>query len=156
MKEILEELSWNLGNISKLCLSLAENQNITSLNNKILRDKKEEVINNKTEIVDKKEEVINNKTETVDKKEEVINNEIETVDKKEEIINNKTETVDKKEEIINNNEITVEKVRKVLAEKSKNGKTEEVKGLLMKFGANKLSKVKKEDFREIILEAEKL
>lgn len=99
MREILEELSWNLGNISKLCLSLAENQ---------------------------KNMPRNDKTPT----------------------NNKT-TIEKKE-------ITIEEVREVLAQKSKNGKTEEVKGLLMKFGANKLSQVKSEDFIKIIIEAKKL
>lgn len=99
MKEILEELSWNLGNISKLCLSLAENQqNIFT----------------------------NDNTPT----------------------NNKI-TIEK-------NEITIEKVREVLAQKSKNGKTEEIKTLLMKFGANKLSQVKSEDFVQIIIEAKKL
>ena len=54
------------------------------------------------------------------------------------------------------NEITIEKVREVLAQKSKNGKTEEIKTLLMKFGANKLSQVRSEDFTQIIIEAEKL
>ena len=44
MKEILEELSWNLGNISKLCLSLAENQHNISTNDKTPTD------NNKTKI----------------------------------------------------------------------------------------------------------
>lgn len=99
MREILEELSWNLGNISKLCLSLAENQ---------------------------KNMLRNDKTPT----------------------NNKT-TIEK-------NEITIEEVREVLAQKSKNGKTEEIKALLMKFGANKLSQVKSEDFAQIIIEAKKL
>lgn len=100
MKEILEELSWNLGNISKLCLSLAENQHNISTNDKTPTD------NNKTKI--------------------------------------------------EKNEITIEKVREVLAQKSKNGKTEEIKTLLMKFGANKLSQVKSEDFIKIIIEAKKL
>lgn len=99
MREILKELSWNLGNISKLCLFLAENQkNIPT----------------------------NDKTPT----------------------NNNT-TSEK-------NEITIEEVREVLAQKSKNGRTEEIKTLLMKFGANKLSQVKSEDFAQIIIEAEKL
>lgn len=99
MREILEELSWNLGNISKLCLFLAENQ---------------------------KNIPINDKTPT--------NNNI---------------TSEK-------NEITIEEVREVLAQKSKNGRTEEIKTLLMKFGANKLSQVKSEDFAQIIIEAKKL
>ena len=99
MREILEELSWNLGNISKLCLSLAENQKNMPRNDKI---------------------PTNNKT-----------------------------TIEK-------NEITIEEVREVLAQKSKNGRTEEIKILLMKFGANKLSQVKSEDFAQIIIEAKKL
>lgn len=99
MREILEELSWNLGNISKLCLSLAENQKNMPGSDKI---------------------PTNNKT-----------------------------TIEK-------NEITIEEVREVLAQKSKSGKTEEIKALLMKFGANKLSQVKSEDFAQIIIEAKKL
>lgn len=53
-------------------------------------------------------------------------------------------------------EITIEEVRAVLAEKSKCGKTSEVKALLAQFGASKLSQVKEEDFQALILESQKL
>lgn len=53
-------------------------------------------------------------------------------------------------------DITIENLREVLASKSKIGKTFEVKELLSKFGANKLSQVKEEDFPALMLESQKL
>ena len=50
-------------------------------------------------------------------------------------------------------EIKVEEVRKVLAELSKNGKTAEVKALLSKYGAEKLSEVKPKDYADLLKEA---
>lgn len=52
--------------------------------------------------------------------------------------------------------IGIETVRAVLAEKSRDGKTREVKALLMKFDAGKLSGVKPEDYAALLAEAEAL
>lgn len=53
-------------------------------------------------------------------------------------------------------QITIEAVRSVLAEKSKEGKTSEVKALLMKYAAGKLSGVKPEDYTALLAEAKVL
>lgn len=50
----------------------------------------------------------------------------------------------------------IEDVRAVLAEKSLQGKTNEVKALLMKYNAGKLSGVKPEDYEALLKEAEVL
>ena len=52
--------------------------------------------------------------------------------------------------------IRIEMVRAVLAEKSQEGKTREVKALLMKYDAGKLSGVKPEDYEDLLKEAEVL
>ena len=52
--------------------------------------------------------------------------------------------------------ITLEQVRGVLAKKSEEGKTEAVRNLLKMYGANKLSEVKAEDYRGLLLDAEVL
>ena len=52
--------------------------------------------------------------------------------------------------------IGIETVRAVLAEKSRDGKTRDVKALLMKYDAGKLSGVKPEDYAALIAEAEVL
>ena len=52
--------------------------------------------------------------------------------------------------------ISIETVRAVLAEKSREGKTREVKALLMKYDAGKLSGVKSEDYEALLAEAEVL
>lgn len=52
--------------------------------------------------------------------------------------------------------ITLEQVRGVLAKKSQEGKTEAVRNLLKTYGANKLSEVKEEDYRELLLDVEVL
>jgi len=54
------------------------------------------------------------------------------------------------------NNIGIEAVRAVLAEKSRAGKTREVKALLMKYDAGKLSGVKPEDYAALLAEAEAL
>ena len=51
---------------------------------------------------------------------------------------------------------TLEDVRGVLAEKSQNGLTSEVKGLIAKFGGNKLSDIDPSNYEAIIKEAEVL
>ena len=52
--------------------------------------------------------------------------------------------------------ITIDQVRAVLAEKSGLGKTKEVKALLYKYDAGKLSGVKPEDYPALMEEAQKL
>lgn len=51
---------------------------------------------------------------------------------------------------------TLEDVRGVLAEKSQNGLTSEVKGLIAKFGGSKLSDINPSNYEAIIKEAEVL
>lgn len=51
---------------------------------------------------------------------------------------------------------TLEDVRGVLAEKSQNGLTSEVKGLIAKYGGNKLSDIDPSNYEAIIKEAEVL
>lgn len=50
--------------------------------------------------------------------------------------------------------VTLEEVRAVLAEKSRSGKTSEVKQLLTKFGVNKLSELDSSKYDELLKEAE--
>lgn len=52
--------------------------------------------------------------------------------------------------------VTIDQVRAVLAEKSGDGKTAEVKALLYKYDAGKLSGVKPEDYAALLEEARKL
>ena len=49
---------------------------------------------------------------------------------------------------------TFEDVRAILAQKSIDGYREEVKALITKFGGNRLSDIKKEDYAEFIKQAE--
>ena len=53
-------------------------------------------------------------------------------------------------------DVTLEMVRGVLAEKSQAGLTDKVKTLLEKFGANKLSAVKPEDYANLMAAAKEL
>ncbi len=52
--------------------------------------------------------------------------------------------------------VTLEQVRAVLAEKSHDGFTAEVRGLLEKHGATKLSQIDPREFSTLLLEAEAL
>ena len=52
--------------------------------------------------------------------------------------------------------ITIDQIRSVLAEKSGDGKTAEVKALLYKYDAGKRSGVKPEDYPALLEEAKKL
>lgn len=52
--------------------------------------------------------------------------------------------------------VSIDQVRAVLAEKSGDGKTAEVKSLLFKYDAGKLSGVKPEDYAALLEEARKL
>ena len=53
-------------------------------------------------------------------------------------------------------DISLEKVRGVLAQKSQEGFTAEVKSLIQKFGANRLSEIDPKDFKAVLEEAEGL
>lgn len=53
-------------------------------------------------------------------------------------------------------EISLEQVRMVLAEKSRNGFTAEVRGIIGKYGADKLSAVDKKFYADILRDAENL
>ena len=53
-------------------------------------------------------------------------------------------------------EVTVEDIRAVLAQKSQDGRTKEIKTLLGKFGAVKLSAVEPEDYPALLQEAQVL
>lgn len=52
--------------------------------------------------------------------------------------------------------ISLEEVRTVLAEKSRDGLTKEVKGLIQSFGANRLSEVKECDYPALLNKAKEL
>lgn len=61
------------------------------------------------------------------------------------------------EEIIESKiQVSKEDVRAVLAKKSQEGKIKEVKALLNKYGAEKLTSVKAEEYRSLLKEAEVL
>lgn len=81
-------------------------------------------------------------------KKEVQAAEEKVIDKKEK--SQKQETNKAKED----KEITLEEVRGVLAKLSKNGKQSEVKGLIKKFGAKKLTDISKDNYPELLKEAE--
>lgn len=52
--------------------------------------------------------------------------------------------------------VSVEDIRAVLAQKSQDGKSKEIKGLLGKYGVAKLSAVKQEDYLALLQEAKVL
>ena len=52
--------------------------------------------------------------------------------------------------------VSIEEIRAVLASKSQDGKTAEVRALLQKFGANKLSEISEEVFPDLLKEAGEL
>lgn len=51
-------------------------------------------------------------------------------------------------------ELTLEEVRMILADKSRSGHTEEVKALISKYGADRLSDINPADFTALMAEAE--
>jgi len=55
-----------------------------------------------------------------------------------------------------NNNISIQDISAVLVEKSNEGKSDKIKTLLMKYNAEKLVKVKPEDYVDIFEEAKKL
>ena len=52
--------------------------------------------------------------------------------------------------------VDITDVRKALAEKTQAGKSDAVKALLLKYGANKLSAIEPENFKNLLQEAEEL
>ena len=62
----------------------------------------------------------------------------------------------KKSQEITEEKVTVEKVRAVLAEKSRDGKTQEVRQLLNEFGADKLSSIPEDKLSALLKKAEVL
>ena len=56
----------------------------------------------------------------------------------------------------NDKPITIEQIRAVMSAKSDEGKTAQVKALLMKYDAGKLSGVKPEDYADLLREVEAL
>lgn len=52
--------------------------------------------------------------------------------------------------------ITLEEVRGILAEKSRAGYTAEIRGLLKKYGADKLSAIKAENYEALLADAEEI
>ena len=66
-----------------------------------------------------------------------------------------TSSVEKEKED-NKPTLTLEKVRAVLAEKSRNGHTAEIRSLLQKYGASKLSAVDPKHFKALLKDAEVL
>ena len=52
--------------------------------------------------------------------------------------------------------ITIEEVRALLANKSQSGKQPQVKALITKYGASRLTEIDPSKFREILMEAEAL
>ena len=57
-------------------------------------------------------------------------------------------------QFLQNEKITIEKVRAVLAEKSQSGKQPEVKALITKYGANKLTDIDPAKYADLLKEAE--
>ena len=67
----------------------------------------------------------------------------------------KTEPI-KKQEVKQEESLTITDVRKVLAEKSRNGHTAKVKELLIKYGADKLSEIDPSKYAALLADAEVL
>lgn len=65
-------------------------------------------------------------------------------------------TPEKKSEAKVRVEISLEKVRGVLADKSRNGHTSEVRAIIQKYGANRLSEIDPSNYEAILKEAEVL
>jgi len=69
---------------------------------------------------------------------------------------NSTKQEETKPDIKKEEQITIEQVRAVLAEKSQSGKQLEVKALILKFGANKLTDVDPSHYKALLMEAGEL
>lgn len=60
------------------------------------------------------------------------------------------------DEIVKEKEVNIEDVRKILANKSRAGYTEQIRELLQKYGAKKLSDINSSKYKDLMEEAEKL
>lgn len=65
-------------------------------------------------------------------------------------------STEKASEVKPKQEITLEKVRGILAEKSRSGHTAEVRAILRKFGADRLSDIDPKDYAAVLKDAEVL
>lgn len=65
-------------------------------------------------------------------------------------------STEKATEVKPKQEITLEKVRGILAEKSRSGHTAEVRAILRKFGADRLSDIEPKDYAAVLKDAEVL
>lgn len=65
-------------------------------------------------------------------------------------------STEKVSEVKPKQEITLEKVRGILAEKSRSGHTAEVRAILRKFGADRLSDIDPKDYAAVLKDAEVL
>ena len=63
---------------------------------------------------------------------------------------------EEKEKEVYDNQISIQDVRAVLAEKSQDGFTQEVRDLIQKYGGTKLSEVPKENFQKLMSDAKEL
>ena len=63
------------------------------------------------------------------------------------------ELLDKTLKVLDEKKYTLDDVRKVLVEKSKNGKQAEVKALLLRHGAERLSDIDSKEFESMMKEA---
>lgn len=61
-----------------------------------------------------------------------------------------------KAEVVKQPEITLEQVRGVLADKSRSGKTAEVRAIIQKYGADRLSGIDPKDYPAVLADAEVL
>lgn len=53
-------------------------------------------------------------------------------------------------------QLSLEEVRAILAEKSRNGFTAQIRGLLQKYGAKKLSEINPDNYKALVADAEVL
>ena len=66
------------------------------------------------------------------------------------------EKPDEEKEVIQRNTIAVEEVRAILAEKSLAGKQEEIRALIVKYGADKLTDLDPSCYKDLLKEVEAL
>ena len=78
--------------------------------------------------------------------------------KKEEMLHDEAEELKAAPQVVEEPKKTLsfEEVRAEMAEISRNGKREEVKALIVKYGVSRLSEVKPEDYEKLLKEAKEL
>ena len=70
--------------------------------------------------------------------------------------NQEEESGNEKSQEKQENAVTIEQVRAVMASKSQDGKTQQVKALIQKYGADKLSGVQPEKYADLLRDAKAL